>query len=251
MQAIASRLGIPSRNVICNGDLVAYCGNPEETVDLIREWDIHVVKGNCEESIGDRSDDCGCGFDEASVCSALSAEWYSFCNAQVSETNRKWMSQLPSKLFFEIGTLRFAVIHGSAHNISEFVFASSSNSSKQRAVDALSVDCVIGGHSGIPFGQSLEIGYWLNSGVIGMPANDSTQDGWYLLFESKGQQIQATWHRLVFDTMQASEAMRHAGLGTAYRETLVTGLWPSMDVLPEAEKRAQGSPLQLEPLLLQ
>ena len=251
MQEIASRLRIPSRNIICNGDLVAYCGNPEETVELIREWEIHVVKGNCEESIGDRSDDCGCGFDEASVCSALSAEWYSFCCAQVSEANRRWMAQLPDRIFFKFGKLRFAVVHGSAHSINEFVFASSSNSSKRRAVESLSVDCVIGGHSGIPFGQSLEIGYWLNSGVIGMPANDSTQDGWYLLLESKNDQIKATWHRLPFDTAQAAQAMREAGLGKAYREALATGLWPSMDILPEAEKRAQGSPLQPEPLLLQ
>ncbi len=47
----SQRLGIPPGQVICTGDIVAYCGNPEETVSLVRDWGCHIVMGNCEESL--------------------------------------------------------------------------------------------------------------------------------------------------------------------------------------------------------
>jgi predicted phosphodiesterase len=250
MRSAANQLAIPAGNIICNGDLVAYCANPEETVDLIRDWGINVVQGNCEESIGALSDDCGCGFENGSLCSALSAEWYSYSKAKVSISNQQWMAQLPRVIKFQFGELRFAVIHGGVDDISEFLFASSPTENKRNAINHLSVDCVIGGHCGVPFGQQVDTGYWLNTGVIGMPANDGTQDGWYLLLEPSGDIIYATWHRLPFDTCNAEKAMRQAGLGQAYRKALVSGLWPSLDILPKQEQESRGVPITPEPLLI-
>lgn len=74
MRAVAEQLAIPPQQVICTGDLVAYCAHPQETVELIRDWGIHIVRGNCEESLASGALDCGCGFEEGSVCSTLSVE---------------------------------------------------------------------------------------------------------------------------------------------------------------------------------
>ena len=57
MQAETRRLGIAPDRVICTGDVVAYCANPAETTDLVRAWGIHVVAGNCEESLAADADD--------------------------------------------------------------------------------------------------------------------------------------------------------------------------------------------------
>ena len=48
MRVEAERLGIPACNVVCTGDVVAYAAAPEQTVQLIRDWGIAVVAGNCE-----------------------------------------------------------------------------------------------------------------------------------------------------------------------------------------------------------
>jgi len=37
--------------------------------------------------------------------------------------------------------------------------------------------------------------------------------------------------------------MQRNGMETAYAETLLTGLWPSMDVLPECERHQRGQRL--------
>lgn len=72
----AQRRHIPAQQIICTGDLTAYCGSPFESVEVTRDWGIHVVMGNCEEALADSAMDCGCGFDEGSVCAQLSESWF-------------------------------------------------------------------------------------------------------------------------------------------------------------------------------
>ena len=91
MQARANELGFSPESIICNGDAVAYCGQPEETVALLRNWGIHILMGNCEESIGNRLTDCGCGFEADTLCSTLSDQWYRFARDRVSEDDCNWM----------------------------------------------------------------------------------------------------------------------------------------------------------------
>jgi len=252
IRMIAEQRGILPQNIICNGDVVAYCGDPEETVQSIRDWGIYTVMGNCEQSVGEQQDDCGCGFEENTVCSLLSIEWYNYVNTAVSNESRAWMRQLPERIRFESQGIHFTVVHGGVENISEFVFQSSSLEKKYQDALSIDTDCVIGGHCGIPFGQKMTDRYWINTGVIGMPANDGSLDGWYVILDptvSEGQ-VQTTWHRLDFDNSAAATAMKNAGLGSAYHDALLSGLWPSMDALPETEKRLQGQSIKLPTLTL-
>ena len=48
LRAKAAELGCAPSEVICTGDLVAYCAEPEETTQAIRDWGCHVIAGNCE-----------------------------------------------------------------------------------------------------------------------------------------------------------------------------------------------------------
>ena len=246
----ASRLGISRVRVICSGDLVAYCAEPEETVNLIRDWDIPVVMGNCEESLAADAPDCGCGFETESACSLLSVEWYRFARANVSSSNKKWMAQLPRRINFQLGGKSIAVVHGSLDSINEFVFQSSPADLKADQLMRSNVDIIIGGHSGIPFSNTLDKGYWLNSGVIGMPANDGTCDGWYMLLVPTDGGIEVSWHRLTYNVEQTIAAMQQADVSAAYRECLGNGLWPSVDVLPAEETAQMGQPIKLTTLMI-
>ncbi len=102
--AEAKRLGVPAKHVICTGDVVAVCADPQATLDLIRDSGIAVVMGNCEESVGAGDDDCGCGFEEGSECSVMSAQWFAYASAHTDESGRAWMRALPRRIF--IGSLR-------------------------------------------------------------------------------------------------------------------------------------------------
>ena len=250
MRARAAELGIPAERTICTGDVIAYCGEPCETLDLIRDWGIHVVMGNCEESLADSKDDCGCGFEPDSDCSVLAVAWYEFANRRVSLEQRQWMRALPRSIEFVMATTRFRVLHASVASLNEFVFASSDRDAKLAQIQQARVDAIIGGHSGIPFGQPVEEGYWFNAGVIGMPANDGGSYGWYQLIEPSQGGVDTSWHRLSYDYAASRETTIAAGM-PAYGQALGDGLWPSIDILPPLEASQTGQALDVQPIRIE
>lgn len=250
IRKIADRLDIQPSHVICTGDVVAYCAEPEETVQLIREWGCHVIKGNCEESLAERAPDCGCGFEAGTACDRLSKGWYPYADSRISDASREWMTALPTSLGFELAGRRVRVIHGGVKETSRFIFASTAANEKQAEFDKSRADIIIAGHCGIPFVQCIGERIWFNPGVIGMPANDGTSDGWYGLIEPSEDGLCFSVERLSYDAGAAAAALRSAGSAPAYAEALSSGLWPSLDILPQAERDATGRALHIKPLYL-
>lgn len=243
----ADSLGIDARHTICTGDVVAYGAEAEQTSQLIIDSGIHVVLGNCEESLANDADDCGCGFDSGMTCSVLSQKWYRYANRQVSTHTRQWMRKLPRSIRFSFGGVRFRVIHGGVSRINRFIFSSTASSLKTQEIQQAGCDVVIGGHCGLPFGETLETGAWLNAGVIGLPANDGTTSGWYLLLQTSDTGIQCHWQRLDYEYQLSHQSMLTAGLND-YADAVISGRWPSMDILPEQERQRQGQ--RIEPFSL-
>lgn len=247
MQRRARELGIGADRVICTGDLVAYCAEPDQTLELIRDWGIHVVMGNCEESLAFSEPDCGCGFEVDSSCSTLAITWYRYADRRVMAAQRRWMQSLPRQIDFEMSGTRFKTLHGSLSSINEFVFASQDAARKQAQIRQAGVEVIVGGHCGIPFGQRIDNCYWLNAGVIGMPANDGGSHGWYMLIDPEDSALSVSWHRLEYDHETSRQSTIAAGM-PEYGRALTSGIWPSMDVLPETERQQAGQPLNLPPL---
>ena len=87
---------------------------------------------------------------------------------------------------------------------------------------------------------------WVNVGVIGIPANDGTPDFWYALLEptEDQQQIQVSLKRLSYDHVAAAAIMRKSGHANGYARSILTGIWPSHDVLPQTELDQSGKKLR-------
>ena len=243
-------LGMPPQNVVCTGDVVAYCAEPEETTNLLINWGIPVVMGNCEESLGQDAADCGCGFEEGSACAALSVDWYNYSLPRVSKKSKKWMRDLPQAIEFNLHGKKIRVVHGSVSSINKFIFNSSPKDVFEKELKLVDADIIIAGHSGLPFGRKIKNRYWLNAGVIGMPANDGTCDGWFMLLEPKNESIVIRWVRLQYDSSLTAQSMKSNGLVGGYADAITSGLWPSMDVLPSLEKSQQGNKIQINPMVI-
>lgn len=246
----ADRHGIPAGRVICTGDVVAYCAEPQETVTSIRDWSVHVLMGNCEESLGWDAPDCGCGYAQGSTCEGLSQAWYAFARKHISNDSRAWMRSLPRHITFTMANKRLTVVHGAVSSINRFIFASADRSVIEAELALADADIVLAGHCGIPFGREAHRHHWLNAGVIGMPANDGTREGWYMLMEPDAGVIHVSWHRLAYPCEQSHQAMLNANLNNGYAASLLSGLWPSMDILPDPERARQGKPIELSPLVI-
>lgn len=245
----ARGLGIPPDNIVCTGDVVAYCADATDTIAAIRAAGIRVVMGNCEESLGLGLDDCGCGFSGGGACDVLSRQWYAHAERLLSADDKAWMAALPRRIDVTVGRVRLAVIHGGVTHIGRYVFASSPAAEKRAEMDALgsdNPDGVIGGHCGLAFTDIVDGKLWHNPGVIGMPANDGTPRTWYSVLTPTPDGIEIRTRPLDYDHLSAAARMRAEGLPEHYARTLTCGLWPNMDILPEAERRLRGHSLNSE-----
>jgi predicted phosphodiesterase len=231
--AVAKARSIGSAQMICTGDVVAYCGAPCDSVARIRDLGCAVVAGNCEVQLAGGAEDCGCGFDEGSACDLLSAGWYGFAAASVPAADKTWMGGLPDVITFTHQGARYGVVHGGVTDISRFVWGSSDPAVFAEEWQALEaqvgpVDHIIAGHCGVPFIAKTPNGRWINAGVIGMPPHDGRQHTRFAILDGGDVQI----HRLEYDVAGAVRDMADTGLPAGYRRGLETGYWPSEDVLP-------------------
>ena len=239
----AKMLAIPSERIICTGDVTAYCGNPEETSTLIRQSGIHVVQGNCEESLAADREDCACGFDGENDCSILAVRWYAHSKMATSNQNKDWMGNLPHRLTFNFAGKKVHVLHGSDKQINEFIFQSTDPAIKRRDLLNTEADIIISGHSGFPFTEHVDDRIWHNAGVVGMPANDGTPRVWYSLIEATHQGISFSHKSLTYDHINAIKTMMKYGLDD-YATSLESGIYPSQETFAAAEQKAKGVALK-------
>jgi predicted phosphodiesterase len=235
----AERRSIPPGNIVCTGDLVAYCADPQEVTNLPHRSGILIVMGNCEESLAAQAAECGCGFAEDSTCAALSSQWYSYVDRNIDMESRLWMSSLPRQIDLEINGCRLVVVHGGITSINRFIFATS-DAAIEEELTASGRDGVIAGHCGLPFTRQSGGRFWHNAGVVGMPANDGTPRVWFGRLIPSGGGILIEHDALDYDHAAAAAKMRQRGLPEGYAAALESGLWPSCDILPPSELTTVG-----------
>ncbi len=239
----AARLGISNSHILCTGDLVAYCADPQSTVDLIRDAGIAVVKGNCEACLAERLDECGCGFEGGTACDLLSQQWNAYTDTHLTDESRNWMGSLLERIDITIGDCRLATIRGGVSSMNKFVFASTPEEELAYELDLVGLDGVIGAYCGLPFTPIIGDRLWHNSGLIGKPANNGTPRVWCSVLTPTKDGVSISHHALNYDHAAAAR-MRAEPLPEGYAHCLETGLWPSLDVLPDQEKAATGCALQ-------
>jgi predicted phosphodiesterase len=230
---VAQRLGIPASNMICTGDVVAYCAYAQDSVERIRELGCPVLAGNCEQQLAADADDCGCGFEEGSTCSLLSRTWYAHAKSQITPSSRDWMAGLPDRIVFTHNDNRYGVVHGGASDVSRFVWPVATDEVVKSEIDLLesqlgAVDRVLAGHTGIPMERQIGDKIWINSGAIGLPAHDGDLDTHFTIISNNNIENRL----LEYNVEAAFQAMQANSLTQGYHATLKTGYWPSEETLP-------------------
>ncbi|MFK7869541.1 MAG: metallophosphoesterase [Roseobacter sp.] len=226
---------LPGATLICTGDVVAYCADPAATTQAIMDSGAVVVAGNCEQQIAANALECGCGFEAGTACDLLSKGWFSHASAGVTDAQRGWMAGLPDLLCFTHHGRRIGVLHGGVGDVARFLWSVSPDQAfaqEWAAFEALAggVDAIVAGHSGIPFIKDTPRGQWVNAGVIGIPPHDGSQTTRFVLLH-RGRFVVRALH---YDALGAQAAMVRAGLTQGYHDSLVSGYWPSEEVLPSS-----------------
>ena len=242
---IAYKEGIAPSNCICTGDIIGYCAQPEETIQFFKNWNAKSILGNVEIQLHENAEDCGCDFTKGSRCDDFSKLWYPFAKSKLSTSSLSFISTLPEFIEFEYANKKVTVVHGSYFNTSEFIFKSTPWINKAVNFEATNSDVIIAGHCGLPFNDVQNNLQWINPGVIGMPANDGKPVVWYVILEDKNEQFTFKHHQLNYDYELTNNFMIERSLPQEYADTILSGIWDNMEILPETETHQQGKEIQL------
>ncbi len=239
-QALLARAGQAGARLISTGDMVGYGADAVAVLELLAHR-ADTVAGNVERQLAARAGECGCGFGAGSTCETLSRGWYGHADTQVGPEWRAWMAGLPDMLTFRHQGRRYAVLHGGASDISRFLWPSSPAREFRAEIAVVTaalgpVDAIIAGHSGLAFERIIDGVHWINAGALGLPPHDTRPETRFASLAADG----VRFHRLAYDHAAAARAMRAAGLGGAYADTLHTGLWPSEEILPAPLRRSSS-----------
>ncbi len=243
---------IAPQSCMSTGDIIGYCGQPQETLDLFQAWGALSILGNVEIQLRDDQQDCGCDFTAGSRCDGFSDIWYAFAKANLKTTTRDFFKTLPDYITFKYAGRSMGVVHGSTTQVSEFIFKSTPWHLKAPSFNDLKVNTIVAGHCGLPFSQVHGDRLWLNPGVIGMPANDGTTRTWAILLDDTAG-FSFNHVSLEYDYKTTVSQMGSNQLPAAYALTLQTGIWDNMEILPIVEREHQGKTLRFtekEPLEL-
>ncbi|AEH00479.1 metallophosphoesterase [Lacinutrix sp. 5H-3-7-4] len=240
LKAIAEKEEIPAENCICTGDIVGYCAQPEETVQLFKLWKANSILGNVEIQLIENAEDCGCDFTEGSRCDGFSKLWYPYAQSLLSKSSINHLETFPDHIVFEYAGKKITVVHGDYFNVSEFIFKSTSWQKKEETFNATQSDVIVAGHCGLPFYHEENNKLWLNPGVIGMPANDGSPQVWYAILDDASGELQFKHYNLDYNYKLTNKLMQNGLLPEEYARTIVTGIWDNTEILPAVESGLQG-----------
>lgn len=236
--SIAAQRGIPAERCVFTGDVVAYGADALSCAKRLSAFGCPAILGNCEQQLLSGAEDCGCGFDDGSACDLASRTWFEHAASQIGPHAAEFWGNTPDWLTFTHAGRRYAVIHGGAQDVAQFIWPSDEAEAFAQEITVIEaqagpVDRIIAGHSGIAFERKISGKTWINAGVIGMPPHDGRPETRYAILSSDG----VRFHALHYDHEAAARAMEEAGLTQGYEKGLRSGIWPSEDVLPDCLRR--------------
>lgn len=200
--------------VYCLGDLVDYGANPNEVVDLVRDRQIKVIKGNHDEAAvtGDTS--------QFNAKAAMGSKWTS---ATLTDSNRKFLKELPLSLRFKIGGTSVSFFHGSPDDpLWEYVDPLTHSLLFSHYLDKLGVGLIGLGHTHVPYSISESKGRVFNPGSVGQP-RDGDPRASYAEVQFDGDTSKVEIIRVSYDNEAAARKILAAGLPEVFASRLHTG----------------------------
>ncbi|MCX8089936.1 MAG: metallophosphatase family protein [Verrucomicrobiae bacterium] len=207
----------------CLGDVVGYNANPKECLDIIRQMNIPVVKGNHDEYCS--TDDPLDGFNPAA---AAAVAW---TRKQLSEDDRQWLRDLKYQRLVN----GFTIVHATldAPQRWGYVFdklaAAASFTYQNTPVCffghthvpvAFMRDTVVRGGTYSKFKIEAGKKYFINVGAVGQP-RDNNPKAAYVIYDLDESTIEL--RRVEYDVAKAQKKIRDAGLPERLAERLALG----------------------------
>ena len=227
----------------CLGDLGAFGPHPDRIFPLLLDHNVHVIRGNYDDSIGRGWSDCQCGYTDPRD-NHFATVSYRYTYARTDPKWRPWLRDLPEHRRVDLGGKRILMCHGSPRRMNEFLWESATSTSfLDRLARRFDADVVLCTHTGIHWRRFLSDGkLFVNVGVLGRPENDGLTHVWYTILEATGDSSAAppvvSFIPVVYDHERLAAEMTAEDLPEEFVETILTGWWTTcLEILPAKERK--------------
>ena len=222
----------------CLGDLGAFGPHPDRVFPILRQYDVRVVQGNYDDSVGHGLEDCQCGYTDPTDNHYAHLS-YQYTLANTSQENRAYLCALPKEIRIELGQIRLLLCHGSPRRTNEFLWESTTPTHLlEQFCDRYDADIICATHTGLHWKRSLSRGRWfVNVGVIGRAANDGRVNVWYTILDVADPDP-ISFIPVKYDHHRLAEEMTAEGIPKEFVETILTGCWTTcLEILPAKERK--------------
>jgi predicted phosphodiesterase len=208
---------------VCLGDIVGYNAFPKECLDIVRNLECPVVKGNHDEQASMRS------LNEN--FNALAEEAIQYSRDRLTQEDKDWLMSL--RLQRQVRD--FTIVHATLDTPHKWAYVFNQLDAAASFSYQHTTVCFIG-HTHTPRAYirdgsvsimpldliALQPGkkYLINVGSVGQP-RDGNPDAAYCIYDTTSNEIEL--HRVPYDVAAAQEAIRSAGLPHRLADRLAVG----------------------------
>lgn len=232
-----------AQELYCLGDLGGFGPSPDKVFPYLRDQpDVFVMQGNYDHSIGNRLEDCACGYTDPRD-NHFAQISYDYTAAHTSDHHKDWLKALPAEFRRTWGQQRVLCAHGSPRKVNEFLWESMCPEVFLGwLLDQAQADLLFVTHTGIPWIKRLPDGRQvINVGAIGRPANRPTTAVDYVMAWIYERGVEVEPRQVFYDHEALAAEMRAESLPDEFVETILTGYWTTcLEILP-AKERARGT----------
>ena len=225
--------------LFCLGDMGGFGPHPDRVFGPLRDSDdVFVMQGNYDHSVGNRLDDCACGYTDPRD-NKFAQISYDYTLRNTSDVHKDWMRDLPTEFQCRWADRSVLMAHGSPRRVNEFLWESTcSDVFLEYLLEEHDADVLFVTHTGIPWKRRLESGRLVvNVGAIGRPANNGGTSVDYAMVDVDASGVDVSFVEVDYDYRQLAEQMRAEDLPDEFVETITTGWWTTcLEILPAMER---------------
>ncbi len=214
--------------ILSVGDVVGYGAAPGACIELLREREVVVVKGNHDAACTGELDDM--------TFNRFAREAMAWTRGQLGREHLAWLAQLPLLITLE----HLELAHGSLEAPSRFEYVRTTGDAGP-SLDCLQRPIGFVGHTHVPIAllRPIEAGgrtayasemdvdlaeseaSLVNVGSVGQPRDEDHRTGWVLFDSDQGR---VTMERLEYDIEREAARIRAAGLPRVLGDRLYLGV---------------------------
>lgn len=160
------------RDAVCTGDIVMRGLQPDECVSLLRKRGWPSIRGNTDVKV--TSEPPRPSQHPASARKG-SRSW---TIRRLSDSSMAYLRSLPDRLSVELAGHRVVVVHGDSEDGKTIIDADTSDATLTALARELNADCLVSGHTHLPFVRKIGSLLVVNPGSAGEGTADDRRPAW-------------------------------------------------------------------------